>query len=61
MFFLHIQGGILMLELIYDIIFRFFPIQQNLVFLNCFNGQYNDNPKYIGICLHKQMPELNFV
>ena len=34
---------------------------RNTVFFDSFLGQYNDNPKYVSECLHRQAPEIKIV
>ena len=43
------------------IISKLIPIIKNTVFFDSFNGQYNDNPKYISEELHKQSSLVNIV
>lgn len=35
------------------------PILKNTAFFRSFNGQYNDNPKYVSEELHRRYPEMN--
>ena len=37
------------------------PIMKNTAFFRSFNGQYNDNPKYVSEELHRRCPEINIV
>lgn len=42
-------------------IFRWFPIKSNTVVFKSFNGQYNDNPKYISEKLHEKCSNVEIV
>lgn len=39
----------------------FLPIKKGTVFFRSFNGQYNDNPKYISEKLYRRNPNINIV
>lgn len=41
-----------------DIFFQFLPVSKNRVLFSSFHGQYNDNPKYISVEMHKQYPSI---
>ena len=43
------------------IFFRCIPIRKNTVLFCSFNGQYNDNPKYISDKLHEMYPTIKVV
>ena len=40
-----------------DMFFHFLPVNEKYVMFTSFWGQYNDNPKYISMELHKREPE----
>ena len=44
-----------------ELFFNHFPIKKNTVIFYSFNGQYNDNPKYISEKLHEIAPDVNIV
>ena len=37
------------------------PIKKDTVLFRSFNGQYNDNPKYVSEELHRRLPDVNIV
>lgn len=45
----------------YCILQLLLPIKKGIVFFRSFNGQYNDNPKYISEAVHKKYPYLKIV
>lgn len=42
-------------------IYKLFPIEKNTVVFKSFEGQYNDNPKYISQKLHELRPDIKIV
>ena len=44
-----------------ELFFSLFPIKKDTVVFYSFNGQYNDNPKYISLELHKVAPQYHQV
>lgn len=49
------------LDIIEELLFSLFPIKKDTVVFYSFNGQYNDNPKFISIELHKKAPNYHQV
>lgn len=43
------------------VIFKLLPIEKNTVVFKSFEGQYNDNPKYISQKLHELRPDIKIV
>lgn len=50
-----------MFNAFFDILYCLFPVQERVVFAKSFNGQYNDNPKYILEEMHRSHPEYTLV
>ena len=44
-----------------ELFFNCFPIKKNTVMFYSFNGQYNDNPRYISEALHKIDESANII
>lgn len=47
--------------ILYTLLQLHLPVFKNTAFFRSFNGQYNDNPKYISEALHEKYPDLKIV
>ena len=48
-------------KIFYSLRAKFVDVIDSTVFFISFNGQYNDNPKYVSECLHAMHPEISIV